>query len=107
MGQRVLLKTGTLAIEDPQDGAFAVPSAVHRDCAPIIAISGLSGDEEVCLWFDTGFGWIPVEANSNDGSQVKFTEAYSADIFNGAGVFAITKTSTANDVNVTIQDGRL
>ena len=107
MGQRLLVSTTTAAIEDPEDADFVIKSNVHKECAPIIAVSGLAGDEEACLWFYSGFDWLPVEANSNDGVQVNFTKDYCADIFNGAGRFAITKTSTASPVYVTIQDGRL
>lgn len=106
MGQRVLLKTTTAAIEDPDAGAFRISSALHRECAPVLAIAPIAGDEEVCLWFDAGGTWVPVEAPSNDGTQVKFTASYAADIVNGAGRFAITKTSTASALTVTIQDGR-
>lgn len=107
MGQRVLVELGTAAVEDPGDGVFRILSSVHKDCKPIIAIDGLSDGEEVCLWFYTGFGFVPVEANSNDGTQVKFTSDYAADIFNGAGVFGVTKPSTANAITVVIEDGRL
>ena len=107
MGQRTLLKTTSAAIEDPADGAFMITSAVHQECRPIIALSGLSEGEEVALWFYSGYDWLPVEANSNNGTQVKFTSVYSADVFNGAGRFGITKPSTVNPINVTIQDGRL
>ena len=107
MGQRLLLTMPTSAVDEPGEASFTITSALHAECKPIIAIAGLTGSEECCLWFDTGFSWIPVEANSNDGTQVKFTPESSADIFNGAGVFGMTKPSTESEIRVTIQDGRV
>lgn len=102
---RKLLDLGTGAITDGNQVSFTLnASDFAGNSRPIVVVKGLAGSETISFWIAAGDDWEEVVDSS--GTQVAFTPTYAADVFNGAGVFGVTKLASASALEVWLHSGR-